>query len=700
MENVVSGASFFRKLSDPMDVAVSSSIVAILGIMIVPIPPILLDLLLTLSITFSLVILLVSMHTKRPLDFSAFPSVLLVVTLFRLSLNIAATRLILLNGHEGTSAAGQVISSFGQFVVGGNYIVGFTIFIILVIIQFIVITKGAGRIAEVSARFTLDAMPGKQMSIDADLNAGLIDETKARERRADIAREADFYGAMDGSSKFVRGDAIANILIIFINILGGLLIGVFEHNMEIMKALQIYSLLTIGGGLLSQIPALIVSTASGFLVTRAASDSNFSKDIISQLILKPKAISIASMMLVVLAVIPGLPKLPFFLLAIGGGYLAFKTNLREKNKKIEEDKKVSAIASQSTATEAEKIETFLNLDPIEVEVGYGLISIVDEKKGGDLLKRIRNIRKNIAMELGFIVPPIRIKDNIRLASNTYTVKIKGAEVSHYDVYINKLLAIKHGPGDKGLEGEETYEPAFGLKAFWINPNQKDHAQVMGYTIVDPTTVITTHLNEIVKSHAYELVGRQEVQHLLDNLKQTHPALLTDLIPNIFSIGVLQKVLCNLLKEQVSIRDIVTIMESMGDFIPKIKDLRLVTEYVRQSLGRNLCKPYLDKDGTLTLISLSNEIENIIMDALMEKDGMSYLMLDPTKAQQIISSIEEGLKQFYPEEGVKIILCSPQIRFHLRTLIERFIKNFVIISYSEIAPDIKVISLGNIKLENK
>ncbi len=697
MENTIKESSMFKKINNPMDLIVSAAIVAILAIMIIPIPGIALDLLLSFNFTFSLVILLVSMHTKKPLDFSVFPSVLLVITLFRLSLNLAATRLMLLYGHEGITAAGQVISSFGQFVIGGNYIVGFTIFIILVIIQFIVITKGAGRIAEVSARFTLDAMPGKQMSIDADLNAGLIDEVRARERRLEISREADFYGAMDGSSKFVRGDAIANIIIILINILGGVLIGVAEHNMEVMKALQTYSLLTVGGGLVTQVPALIISTAAGFLVTRAASDTNFANDMISQIALKPRALAVSSIMLVILSMIPGLPKLPFFILAAGSGYLASRTALKEK--KVEEEKNISAKnKAAAIPVEPEKVEVYLTIDPIEIEVGYNIISLVDEKQGGELLKRIRNIRKRVAQEMGFVISPIRIRDNIQLSSNTYVIKIKGAEISRYDVFPAKLLAIKHGFDDKKIEGEETQEPSFGLKAVWINLNQKEKAQIMGYTVVDPATVVITHLSEVIKSCAHELLTRQDVQNLLDNLKKTHPALVSDLLPNVFTVGVLQKVLSNLLKEQVSIRDMVTIMETIGDFLPRIKDLRLITEYVRQSLGRNLCKPYLDKDGILTVVNLSNEIESSIMDSLVDKDNMSYLAMDPIKAQQVITSIQEGIKRYYSEDGVRIILCSPQIRYHLRTLIERFISNLTILSYSEVTPDVKVFSLGTIEMK--
>ncbi|MBI4651431.1 flagellar biosynthesis protein FlhA [Candidatus Desantisbacteria bacterium] len=698
MENIITQPSLLKRIGNPMDLIVSGAVIIVIGIMIIPLPSIFLDIFLSFNITFSLVILLVSMHTLRPLDFSVFPSVLLVVTLFRLALNMAATRLILLNGHEGIEAAGQLVSSFGQFVVGGNYIVGFTLFIILIVIQFIVITKGAGRIAEVSARFTLDAMPGKQMSIDADLNAGLIDETTARQRRLDISREADFYGAMDGASKFVRGDAIANIIIILINMVGGILIGILEHNMNVMEALKSYSLLTIGGGLVSQVPALIISTAAGFLVTRAASDSNFARDILSQIILRPKALAISSIMLGLMALVPGLPKLPFVLLAVSGGYLSSRVVLRERKiEKEKEEKKAKSAAASAPLMETEKIENYLTMDTIEVEIGYGLISVADERQGGELLKRIKNIRKGIAQELGFVVPAIRVRDNIRLPSYSYVIKIKGAEVSRYEVFPNKILAIKQAPDGKQIEGEETREPAFGLKAYWITPDKKEKVQTQGYTTVDPATVITTHLNEIIKSYSYELLGRQEVQHLLDNLKQTHPVLISDLIPNIFNIGILQKVLCSLLKEQVSIRDMVTIMETLGDLIPRVKDLRIVTDFVRQALGRSMCKPYLNKEGTLTVVSLSSKIEKIISDYIMEKDNMAYLAMDPQKAQEIITLIKESLERLYPEEGTRIILCSSNIRFHLRTLLERFIKNFAIFSYSEIPSDVKVFSIGNIDI---
>ena len=584
----------------PQELMVATGIIVILGVMVMPIPTFLLDVLISFSITFALIILMVAVFMLSPLEFSVFPSLLLVITLLRLSLNIASTRIILLNGDQGASAAGEVIESFGNFVVGGNFIVGTVVFIILVMINFIVITKGSVRTSEVAARFTLDAIPGKQMSIDADLNAGLITEQDARTRRRNLEREADFYGSMDGSIRFVRGDAIAGILITLVNILGGFAIGVFQQGMEASEAAQIYTLLTIGDGLVSQLPALVVSTAAGLVVTRAQSDKNLPGELMSQLLNQPYAFIIASAILFFFGMIPGLPHFPFFLMSLLAGVIAYN--------KIKSDTKTEQLALMKKDDEAkaplpEKVESILPLDIMELEVGYELIPLVDADRNGELLERIKSIRRQFALEMGFIVPPLHIRDNLQLKSNEYSVVIKGVDVARDSIMMGRILAMNPGTTERELDGIQTTEPTFGLPAVWIPSNKKQEAQMAGFTVVDPATVITTHIKETIKRHAPELLGRQETQALLDKFKETNPKVVEELIPNLLPLGKVQKVLQNLLKEKISIRDLRTILEQLSDYASLTQDADVLTEYVRQSLARPITKQYQSADGTLSVLTL-------------------------------------------------------------------------------------------------
>ncbi|MGE5791018.1 MAG: flagellar biosynthesis protein FlhA, partial [Syntrophaceae bacterium] len=595
-------------------------VVAVLMVMVIPLPPLVIDLLLSLSITVSIVILLMSMFVLKPLDFSVFPSVLLTVTLFRLSLNVASSRLILLHGNEGTGAAGQVIKAFGTFVVGGNYVVGLIVFSVLTLINFVVITKGATRIAEVAARFTLDAMPGKQMSIDADLNAGLISEADARRRRGEIEREADFYGAMDGASKFVRGDAIAGVVIIFINIVGGLIVGVLQQGMDITDAARNYTLLTIGDGLVTQVPALIISTGAGMLVTRSTSSSNLGQEITDQLFVQPKAIATAAAILFVFALIPGMPKFSFFVIAAGAGLLAFRLM------------KAAVPAEQSAGEEApppspiETVDSLLPLDLLEIEVGYGLIGLVDMAQGGELLQRIKTLRRQSALEMGFVIPAIHIRDNLQLKPNQYSVILKGVEIARGELMPGHWLALTSDKGPR-IKGVDTKEPAFGLPAVWISEREKESVQARGVVVVDPATVVTTHLTELIKSHSDELLGRQEVQSLIDNLAKTYPRVVEELVPKVVSAGTIHRVLQRLLRERISIRDLLTVLETLADYAPLTKNIDILTGYVRQALARTITKQYRDSDGNISVVMLSPEIEDKISHSVQHTEFESYLTVD-------------------------------------------------------------------------
>ena len=681
--------SGFRKNSD---IYVAVALIGILSLMIIPIPPILLDIFLAVSITSALCILLVCLYTKHPLEFSVFPSVLLVTTLFRLALNIASTRLILLHGNEGIEAAGAVIKAFGQFVVGGNYVVGAVIFLILVIINFVVITKGAGRVAEVTARFTLDAMPGKQMAIDADLSAGLISEKDARSRRVKIAREADFYGSMDGASKFVRGDAIAGILIMLVNIFGGLVIGVFQKGMPAQLALTNYTLLTIGDGLVAQIPALIISTAAGIIVTRSADEDNFGNEVTGQFLNYPKAFYVSSGVMFLFALIPGLPHFAFLLLS-GVTFLAGKM-AREKALVVEEMGDMPEAAEGEDA--ADQALVVRPLDVLELEVGYGLVPMVDASQDGELLERIRSIRRQYAQKLGFVVPPIHIHDNLQLKPYEYNLLIRGARVGGSEL-TGQYLAMDSGSVTGAIEGIKTIEPVFGLPSTWISSEARDDAQFKGYTVVDSTTVVATHISEIVKRHAHELVGRQEIQQLLDNLALTAPKVVEELIPNLLSLSAVLRVIKNLLREGVSVRDLRNILEALADYANITKDPDVLAEFVRQALGRFIVDQYKRDDDTLCLITLNREVEDIIAEAIQPSDQGGFLAIEPNSAQAIITAISAMSDRFSLSGAQPVLLASPSIRRYVRKLIERFIPHMAVLSHNEIPQNIKIQSLGVVSL---
>jgi flagellar biosynthesis protein FlhA len=662
------------------DLLIATSVVVVILIMIVPLNPFFIDLFISLSISTSLMILLLGMYTHRPLDFSVFPSVLLIVTLFRLSLNIASTRLILLHGDEGTQAAGRIIKAFGTFIIGGNYVVGAIVFLILIVINFVVITKGAGRVAEVAARFTLDAMPGKQMSIDADLNAGLIDDMQAKERRARIEMEADFYGAMDGASKFVRGDAVAGLIIIFVNLLGGLIIGVVQKDMSVVDALSVYTILTIGDGLVSQIPALLTSTAAGIIVTRAAGDSDLGSDVMSQLTMQPRALVLASVILLTIGMAPGIPAFPFLILAsiaAGGGYVISKAQK-------EEALQIPEIPQES----AEKADVIQPVDTLEVEIGYGLISIVDAEK-------LKAIRKQLAGELGIVIPPMKVRDNLQLKAGEYAIFLKGIEMGKGELLLGHLLAMGADERNRIADAIPTREPVFNLDAAWIKEKDRDRCASEGFTIVDHATIIATHLTEILRNNAHELMTRQEVQKLLDNISGSHQKVVEELAQSGANIGVIQKVFQNLLREQVSIRDLVTILETIADHAPSTKDPDVLTEFVRQRMARSILKPYL-VDGILNVLIFEKVLEEKLISSLQTSEQGTYLALDLTFTQQMIDKISNEVKNMMVQNIQPVILVHPIIRSRLRRLLERYIQGIAVISHNEIPQQIKIKSAGVIR----
>ncbi|MFQ5427411.1 MAG: flagellar biosynthesis protein FlhA [Thermodesulfobacteriota bacterium] len=671
-------------------------VLGILAMMILPMPPLLLDILLSFNITAAIVILLVGIYVRRPLDFSTFPVILLMTTLSRLSMNIASTRLILLEGSNGPGAAGNVIRSFGQFVVGGNYAVGFIVFIILVIINFVVITKGAGRIAEVSARFTLDAMPGKQMAIDADLNAGLIDNDEARRRRTDIALEADFYGSMDGASKFVRGDAVAGILITVINIFGGLFIGVFQHGMEAGEAARTYTILTVGDGLVAQIPALIISTAAGVIVSHVSSSHDLGKTIGRQFTSDARPAMVASAILFLFALVPGLPHLAFFILSLLAGGLAFIIHRFGGLVEAEEDDLVEAEEVEE-ASSSEPLEFVPRLDTLSLEVGYRLIPLVDSSGGGDLLERIRAIRSHIAEDLGLIVPPVHIKDNLDVRPSEYVFLIKGIEVARAELMPGNSLAIDPGNARPGLEGAPAKDPTFGLPAVWVPDESTEKAQVMGYTVVPHAAIIATHLTELIKEHTGEILGRQDVQVLLDRFAETSPKVVEELVPGLLTLGGVHKVLQNLLGEQVSIRDLQTILETLADYAAAIKDTDLLTEYVRMRLARQISRTFQDDDGTLRAVVLGHEVEDVMEKSLRETPQGLYLTIEPGVARSIMEKIEEGVREVTAMGYRPVILTSKDIRRFLRRLTERSLASIPVLSHNELARDSRVQTLKVVRL---
>ncbi|MCB0344659.1 MAG: flagellar biosynthesis protein FlhA [Bdellovibrionales bacterium] len=680
---------------------VPAILISIVIIMVIPIPSTLLDILLSFNITLSLVVLFVSLYMNRPLDFSSYPSLLLMTTLFRLSMNVSSTRLILLNGDKGMDAAGDVIQAFGQFVVGGNYVIGVIAFIIIVMVNFMVITKGSGRIAEVAARFTLDAMPGKQMAIDSDLNSGLISESEAKIKRKELSQEAEFYGSMDGASKFVRGDAIAGIIITFINIIGGFFIGVVQGGMPWAEAAETYTLLTVGDGLVSQIPALIVSTSAGIIVARAASGEDLGSEVTGQLTRYQQPLMLSSGVAFLFAMVPGLPFVPFMLLSITTGMLSFSAA-----RTAEEAEKMQAVEAQ-TAAEAsskpapgstEEVQRLLGVDLLELEVGYELVPLVDVSSGGDLIDRIRALRRQFALEMGFIVPPIHIRDNVRLEPNQYRLMLKGIEIASGNVKPHHHLAMDPGGVDAKIPGIPTKEPAFGLDALWIADADKERAQFSGYTVVDPSTVVTTHITEVVKNHAHEILGRQEVQQLLDNLAKTCPKLVEEVVPNALSLGQVQQVLAGLLREGVSIRDLRSVMETLADWGPSLKSTERLIEQVRRSLARSITAKHVADDGVLKLVNMTAPLERTLTDALQVTEQGSYLALEPGVAQRFISKLKASAERFAQAGATPILLAPAALRSSIYNFTERFIPGYVVISHQEIGPSTKVQSVGVIGFE--
>lgn len=680
------------KLKRMRDMFILVGIIGIVLMMVVPVPIPLLDVLLIINISVALMILLVSMNTQEALQFAIFPSLLLITTLYRLALNVSTTRNILAHAE-----AGHVVDTFGGFVAQGNPVVGFVVFLILVIVQFIVITKGSERVAEVAARFTLDAMPGKQMSIDADLNAGMINEQQARERRRKIEEEADFYGAMDGASKFVKGDAIAGIIILLINIIGGLIIGMVYHGMSFNEAAATFTRLTIGDGLVSQIPALLISTAAGLIVTRANSEGNLASDITGQITKYPRLLYIVGgtvMALGLFTPIPIMTTFPIGIVLIIAAYRMQKNMERKQaqEQQSEEEQQIEEVRSP------ESVIGLLAVDPIEFEFGYGLIPLADTQQGGDLLDRIILIRRQCALELGIVVPVIRIRDNIQLKPNEYVIKIKGNTIARGELLLNHYLAMSPGIDDESVSGVETTEPAFGLPAIWIDETTKERAEMAGYTVVDPPSVVATHLTEIIKRHAHELVGRQETKTLIENVKETYPALVDDLIPSVLSIGDVQKVLAKLLREKISVRDLVTILETLADYGTYTKDPDILTEYVRQALSRQITHQFAQTtEALLKVITVGPGVEKKIAEAVQQTDQGSYLALDPTSSQAIYSRVSEQVTKAIQAGQQPVILTSPTIRMYLRQLLERTMQDIPVLSYSELEPSVEIQSVGVVNL---
>lgn len=677
-------SSPIKPLARHSDILVAAGAVLIVLMMIVPVPRWALDLLLVFNIALTLAVLLVSVYTRDPLEFAVFPALLLVATLFRLALSISATRLILLHAE-----AGAIIAAFGSFVVGGNYVVGIVVFLIIVIIQFVVVTNGAQRVAEVAARFTLDAMPGKQMAIDADLNSGLIDENEARQRRKAISSEADFYGAMDGASKFVRGDAIAAIIIILVNILGGFVIGVTQKGMDLITALQTFTLLTIGEGLVIQIPALLMSTAAGLIVTRAASDSHLGDDLTSQILAQPRAIAIAAAMLLIFALTPGLPKVPFLIGALVVGAIAYT---------VRGARRAPAEAGQAKArTEPEDMMSLLAVDPVELEIGYGLIPLADPGQGGDLLERITAVRRQMALDLGMVVPPLRVRDNMQLKPNSYAIKLRGVELARGEIYPRHMLAMNPGSAARALRGIETREPAFGLPALWVPENDRIEAEVAGYTVVDTNTVLVTHLSELIKQHAWEILTRQDVRNRLDHIRANTPALVEELVPELMNVGEVQNVLQGLLRERVSIRDLDTILETLADHARTTKDTDTLVEAARRGLARAITRQHVSPDGALHAFAVGPEVEDSIINSIRQTPAGNEPALEPETALRILERTR-GQAEHSASQGYQpVALCSTIARPWFRRLIEPAMPSLVVLSHAEIAPGTEVKSLGTVTL---
>lgn len=671
-------------------------IVLIVLLIIIPLPSWLLDMMFILNLSISFIILIMSMNINEALQFSLFPAILLITTLFRLALNISSTRLILLeNGY-----AGEVVKTFGDFVIRGNPFVGLVIFLIIVVVQFIVISKGSERVSEVSARFTLDAMPGKQMAIDADLSSGLIDEETARERRKKIQREADFFGAMDGASKFVKGDAIVSIIVTFINLIGGLVMGFMNNVGSFQDIINIYSIATVGDGLISQFPALLISVATGMIVTRSASEANISTELVKQFTSQPKVLIMSGGIILSLILIPGFPKLQIILMGLILIGLGYSLQKKETNLELATDNNLGMNEEITSETSfyrnIDNIYGLLSVETIEMEFGYSLIPLIDENSGGKFIDRIIMFRKKYALEMGLVIPSVKLKDSATLNPNEYSIKLKGEEIARGDVLVDHLLAIAANEIKTPIDGIDTIEPAFGLSAKWIQEKNRIKAELAGYTLIDPTSVIVTHLSEMIKKHVDELLTRQELHHILDNLKKTNEPLVNELIPNIVSIQTLQKVLCNLLKEQVSIRDLETILETLGDYAPSIRDLDVLTEYVRQSLKRSITSKYIE-NKQLKVVTLDARIENMIMESVKKVDNGSYLALDPNSIQQIIQSTSQEIDRIKDLVPYSIVLTSPIVRVYYKKLMDQFIPNIVVLSFNEIDTNVQIQALANISL---
>ncbi len=661
-------------------------IITILNL-ILPIPHMMLDFMLAINIILAAIIMLNTIYLKTALDLSIFPTLIVVTTIYRLSLNVTATKLILSEGE-----AGEVIRGFGSFVGRNNLVVGFVIFFIIMIVNFLVITKGSERVAEVAARFTLDAMPGKQMAIDADLNTGLISEAEAKERRKKIQREADFYGSMDGASKFVKNDAIAGIIITFLNIAGGLIIGVVMRGEEISEALNNYTILTIGDGLVSQLPALMLSVATSFIVTRAGAESDLNKDFIRQLFYNPKVLYVSAALSAAMA--PFLTPAPFLILAAVLVFVAYKVKQLQKEAVIDEEVQIQE-SEVEEIRKPENVVTLLQVDPIELEFGYGIIPLADANQGGDLLDRVVLIRRQLALELGMIVPVIRLRDNIQIGPNEYIIKIKGSEIAKGELLFDYFMAMNSGGVEEELDGIKTIEPAFGLPAIWIQEGQRDKAEMLGYTVVDPPSIIATHLTEVIKKHSYELLGRQEVQTLVDNIRQTNPAIVDELVPKLMGIGEIQKVLANLLKENVSIRDMVTIMETLADYSPMTHDVDMLTEYVRQAMGRSISQKFFN--GNSNVITIDPKVEQMIMDAIQKTEFGSYLALDPAVSNTIINNVSRNVQRLMQLGNQPIVLASPIVRLYFKRLTENVIPGLIVLSYNEIDPAVEIQSVGTVSV---
>lgn len=680
-------------LKSKFDIFAGFAILGIVLMIIIPLPPFALDILLSVNIALSVLILLLTLFSTNILQLSMFPTILLVTTLFRLGLNISSTRLILGQGY-----AGSVIESFGSFVVGGNYVVGVIIFLIIMIVQFVVITNGSGRVSEVSARFTLDAMPGKQMSIDADLGAGIIDEKTARKKESELQQEVDFYGAMDGASKFVKGDAIAGIIVTIINVIGGIIIGVVMMDMSFGEAVQNFIRLTIGDGLVSQISALLISVSAGILVTKSSSEKNFGNLLGKQLTSAPVTIGMTGAVLLVLGFLPGLPKLSFFTLGAGALATSFLLNKEEKEKNEELEAVQNDVEEAKPSLEmAEDVSSLINVEPIEVEIGYGLIPLADEANGGDLLQRIVSIRRQCAIDMGILVQPIRIRDNLQLNPNQYSIKIKGNVVATYNLMPTMLLCMNPMGGEIDIDGIRVKEPTFGLDALWINSDKAEEAELYGLTVVDPTTILVTHLLEIIKSKAHELIGRQEVKLIIDSAKERYSAVVDELIPDLMTLGEVQKVLQNLLREKISIKDRVTILETLADNARNTKDIELLTEYVRMAMSRSICAGLVDETNSITVATLSLEVENIIGNSLQRSINGTYPAIDPDTTNKIFSSIQNTVESIHFNNNRTILLVSPKIRAPFRKLVDMVFPNITVLSLNEIPSDVQIKAQGIVNI---